>query len=462
VSNLSMKLFSLLFFLCSLVVCHGAIAAESRRPNVVFLLADDLGWGDMSCHGNSFIQTPNLDGLAQAGTDFHQFNTTSPVCSPSRAGFMTGKFPARFGIRSALGSLEENAGLPQVDWLDPKAVMLPRLLKEVGYITGHIGKWHLQSVQAGDAPAIAAYGVDEAALFAGSAYPGSPRTVGHDEIWDAAVDFLERNSAQPFYLNVWMHETHLAHFPSTESLTAYAQLDERQRIYAAVATDADRGVGQVLAALKRLGLEENTLVIFSSDNGPENTHESKKKKGEGYANYYSLGETAGRKGRKRSLHEGGINTPFIVRWPGRVPASRVDQVTSLSATDLLPTVCAAVGVPLPEGFEGDGENMLTAWQGGNVVRTKPIFWDWAGNDRPPHNWPRWAVRNGDWKLVTDNDQRAELYHIAEDRYEAHDLAEKHPEIVAQLRTLIEQWKATLPKEPSPAFVSQVGRKKNKR
>ena len=269
------------------------------------------------------------------------------------------------------------------------------------------------------------------------------------------MDFLERHRARPFYLNVWMHETHLAHFPAKESLAAHAQLDERQRIYAAVAADADRGVGRVLAALKKLGLEENTLVIFSSDNGPENTHESKKEKGAGYGNYYSLGDTAGRKGRKRSLHEGGVNTPFLVRWPGRIPAGRVDRTTSLSATDLLPTVCAAAGVPLPAGFAGDGENMLGAWEGGKVARTKPIYWDWTGGDRAPHTWPRWAVRDGEWKLITDDGRRTELYRVAEDRAEEHNLAAQHPDIVARLAAQLTAWKATLPKEPPAAFTSKL-------
>ncbi len=435
-----------------------AFAQEpAAKPNVIFLLADDLGWGDLSSHGSTFCRTPNLDRLASEGVDFHQFTTTSPVCSPSRAGFMTGKFPARFGIRSAIGGVRKNADIPQVDWLDPHAVTLPRLLKGAGYVTGHVGKWHLQSGQADDAPLPAAYGVDEYALFPGTAHPQAAKTIKDHEIWGAAVDFVRRNRAQPFYLNVWMHETHLAHFPSPESLKDHAALDERQRIYAAVASDADRGVGQVLAALKELGLEQNTLVVFSSDNGPENTHATMKEMRGGYGGFYSVGETGGHKGRKRSLHEGGVNTPFIVRWPGRIPAGRVDKPTALSATDLLPTVCAAAGVKLPADFTGDGENMLAAWRGETVARTKPIFWDWNGTNKPPTNWPRWAVRDGEWKLLIDDDQRAELYRIAEDRSEAHNLAAQHPEIVARLRGQLDAWRATLPKTPPAEFTSKKRR-----
>ncbi len=436
-----------------------SLHAATRPPNVIFLLADDLGWGDLSCHGSTFIKTPGLDRLAREGVDFQQFNTTSPVCSPSRAGFMTGRFPARFGIRSAIGGVRKNADIPQVDWLDPQAVMLPRLLKGAGYVTGHLGKWHLQSGQADDAPMPAAYGIDEPMLFNGTSHPGVQKTITYEQIWDTAVDFIQRHRAQPFYLNVWMHETHLAHHPSVASLQEYAALDERQRIYAAVASEADRGVAKVMAALDEFGLARDTIVVFSSDNGPENTHPTMKEMRGGYGGYYSVGETGGRKGPKRSLHEGGVSTPFLVRWPGQIPAGRVDKTTALSATDLLPTVCAAVGVQPPSNFEADGENMLAAWKGTPQARTKPIFWDWNGTTRPPTTWPRWAVREGDWKLLADDAQRAELYHISEDRAEAHDVAAHHPETVAKLRALLTEWKATLPKEPPAEFISKRRRGK---
>ncbi len=435
-------------FICSAVLFAAAFAqgAESRaQPNVLFLLADDLGWGDLSSHGSTFIKTPNLDALAKQGTDFHQFNVASPVCSPSRVGFMTGQFPARFGVRTAISSIANNVMLNQVDWLDAKAVTLPRLLQGAGYATGHFGKWHLQSGQADDAPLPAAYSVEECALFPGTAHPHAPQLLSNHDIWDAAVDFLRRHREQPFYLNVWMHETHVAHRPSPESLQENAQLDERQRIYAAVATDADRGVGKILAALKELGLEENTLVIFSSDNGPENTNPTKQMR-DGYGAYYSVGETGGKKGRKRSLHEGGISTPFLVRWPGHVPAGRVDETTAIGAVDLLPTVCEAAGVKLPANYAGDGESMLAAFAGQEMRRIKPLFCDWTRTNRPPTNWPRWSIHDGEWKLLTDDGRRAELYRLADDRAETADLASAHPEIVQQLTAKLEAWKATLPKE----------------
>ena len=419
--------------------------AAEPRPNVLFILADDLGWGDLGCHGSTLVKTPNLDRLAQEGTDFQQFNTTSPVCSASRVGFMTGRFPARFGVRGAIGAVLKNIEQNQVDWLDPHVPTLPGLLRDAGYVTGHCGKWHLQSGQATDAPLPSAYGIDEPALFAGTSHPNAGQSIEHAGIWDAAISFLHRHRDQPFYFNVWCHEAHLAHYPSEDSLQLFAHLDEPRRIYPAVVADLDRGVGRLLAALNELGLAENTLVVFSGDNGPENVNRTQEMRG-GYGGYFNAGNTGGLKGRKRSLHEGGVRTPFLVRWPGRVPAGVINTTTSLSATDLLPTVSAATGIVLKDDFGMDGENMLAAFLGEPQVRTKPIFWDWTGSMNPAACWPRWAIRSGDWKLLTDNGTRAELYRVADDRAEQTNLAAEHPDVVARLSAELDAWKASLPDE----------------
>jgi arylsulfatase A-like enzyme len=437
--------------LSAFAIQHASFATAAAPPNVVFILADDLGWGDLSCHGHSFIKTPNIDRLAREGTDFHHFNTASPVCSTSRVGFMTGQFPARFGVRTSISAISQNIKDRNVDWLDPRAPMLPRLLQGAGYVTGHYGKWHLTTAQAREAPLPAAYGVDEFA-FHGRAHPTIERVIDYHDDCDEAVKFVRRHRAQPFFLNVWIHQSHLEHKPTPAALAANQQLDERQRIYAGVATDADLGVGKVLAALQELGLEQNTIVVFSSDNGPENTSQVQEMRG-GFGGLYSIGETGGKKGRKRSLHEGGVCTPFIVRWPGHVPAGRVDKVTNLSATDLLPTVCAAIGASLPAGYQPDGENMLAAWKGTEVKRTKPIFWDWTGTTRPAECWPRWAVRDGDWKLLTDNARRRELYHLSADPGEKTDVANANPDVVQKLSALLDAWKAELPPEPPPEFIA---------
>jgi N-acetylgalactosamine-6-sulfatase len=451
--------------LLGFVLCTRAIAADgAQHPNVVFILADDWGWGDLGCHGNKLVDTPNLDRLAREGTEFYQFNVGSPVCSPSRTAFMTGNFPARFSIHEAIGALAKNREVQQVDWLDPRAVTLPRLLQQAGYVTGHFGKWHLCSGQAGEAPMPAAYGVGEHGLFAGTAPPAAKTIESHHHVFDAATAFIRAHKDGPFYLNLWIHETHLAHMPTEESFKRYAKLGEQQRVYSAVVADGDNGIGKVLGALKELGLEQNTLVIFSSDNGPENTGRDKESRGElrgGYGGYYSVGSTGGSRGRKRSLYEGGVRLPFIVRWPGHVPAGNVNKTTSVASVDLLPTMCAAVGVRLPDGYKPDGENMLPALLGGENQRTKPIFWDWRGKDTPADCWPRWAVRDGDWKLVTDNGRRAELYHSPDDWAEARNVAKENPEIVTKLSAELAAWKASLPKEPAKEFISKGGRGKGR-
>jgi arylsulfatase A-like enzyme len=430
-------------------------AAEPTRPNIVFIFADDWGWGDLSCHGHAFLKTPNLDRLATEGTDFHQFHVLSPFCSPSRVAAMTGRYPARFGVNDVFGSKGSPPEMP--DWLDSKAPMTSRVLKEAGYRTAHFGKWHMGDMPGN--PTMADYGFDETAVYHG---PG-PRITGH-EIGTRAAAFIEANKKQPFYLNVWLHESHTAHEPTPESLAKWSHLpDEQSRVYAAVITDGDNAVGKVLAALDRAGIAQNTLVVFSSDNGPERTGTAAdKKKGKGYGTYYSVGDTGGLRGRKRSLFEGGVCVPFLVRWPEHTPAGQKNQTTVLSAADLLPTFCAAAGVALPANAESDGENLLPAFKGAEATRTRPIFWVFKGYDAEPDWWPRLAVREGNWKLLlTHGAKRVELHDLSADRAEKVNHAEAHPEVVARLSRLAEEWYATLPTKVDPACVSPSRGEKGK-
>jgi len=432
------------------------LAAADNQPNIVFIFADDWGWGDLGCHGSKWVKTPNLDRLAREGTDFRQFNVLNPVCSPSRTAAMTGQFPARWSIHQHFADMTVNRLQEMPDWLDPKAPMLPRLLQQAGYRTGHFGKWHLTNRGVVGAPEPTAYGFDESAVFNG---PG--KVAGLHDTAANAVNFIRAHKDRPFYLNVWLHETHTPHVPTGESMKQHAGLDEQKQVYAAVVSDGDNTVGQVLAALKGADVEQNTLVIFSTDNGPENTGSDRNKQHranaeQGLGTYYSVGETGGLRGRKRSLFEGGVRVPFIVRWPGRTPAGVVNKTSVITAVDLLPTLCAAAGVALPKDYQPDGENLLAALEGKNVKRTKPIFWEWRGNANPPHWWPRLAVRDGDWKLYLDPAKdRAELYHQILDRPEERNVADQHPDVVARLKKLILEWKATLPERPSPECISKA-------
>ena len=219
----------------------------------------------------------------------------------------------------------------------------------------------------------------------------------------------------------------------------------------------------IIDALKAEGLENSTLVMFSSDNGPESTGSKPKKssvardaKVTGYDTYYSIGDTGGLRGRKRSLFEGGVRVPFLVRWPGHTPAGAKNNTTAFTAVDLLPTLCAAAGVSLPADYKGDGENLLAAFDGKGISRTRPIFWEWLGNKAEPDWWPRLAVRDGGWKLaMTEDAQRVELHQLLDDRAEAKDIAKEHPDIVARLTRLALDWKATLPEKPNPACLTTV-------
>ncbi|MFN0080500.1 MAG: sulfatase-like hydrolase/transferase [Prosthecobacter sp.] len=426
-----------------------ALQAQSK-PNIVFIYADDWGWGDLSCHGHSFLKTPNLDRLAAEGTDFQQFNVLNPVCSPSRTAALTGRYPARFGINNVFGGgLDGTPEMP--DWLDGKAPTTPRYLKAAGYRTAHFGKWHLGS----DGPQMADYGIDESAVYNG---PGPKVSPSGPEIVDHAVKFIEAHKGSPFYMNVWLHESHLAHSPSAESMEKWKHLDEQKQVYAAVITDGDNKVGMILDALEKAGIAQNTLVAFSSDNGPESTGEANKKDkgGEGkYGSYYSVGETGGLRGRKRSLYEGGVRVPFIVRWPGHTKTGFKNDTTVFTAVDLLPTFCAAAGVTLPDDAKGDGENLIGAFNGETTPRTRPIFWLHKGKAAEPDWWPRLAVRDGNLKLLmTYGAERVELHDLSSDRAEAMDVSKDHPEVVAKLSKLLLDWYATLPTEADPTCLSK--------
>jgi N-acetylgalactosamine-6-sulfatase len=440
----------ILLFIVSLVFAHLAFAAD-RPPNIVFIFADDWGWGDLSCHGSKSYHTPNIDRLAAQGIDFQQFNVCNPVCSPSRTAAMTGHFPARYGVYQHFAEHELNRRRGMPDWLDPKAPMVSRMLQQAGYRTGHFGKWHLTSETIPDAPHPHVYGFDESAVYNGPA----PHTTS-EQLADEAVKFIRKNKDSPFFVNVWLHETHVPHYPSKAALDAQQGLDEQHRVYAAVVADGDRKVGQVLDVLHELALDDRTLVIFSSDNGPEWTGPEKMKTiRDGLGTYYSVGDTAGRRGRKRSLFEGGVNVPFIVRWPGHAPAGTKDTSTVLAAVDLLPTFCAVAGVPLPSEYRPDGENMLPAFEGHPVVRSKPLFWEWRGPSPEPDWWPRLAVREGDWKLVIGpTTERLELHNLAKDPHEKKNQADKEPELVARLSKMAIEWRDSLPKGPPADCISK--------
>jgi N-acetylgalactosamine-6-sulfatase len=406
--------------------------------------------------------------MAREGTDFWSFTVVNPVCSPSRTGIVTGQFPSRWGVHQHFASHSQNVERSMPDWLDPEAPLLPRMLKSAGYRTGHFGKWHLSGGAIRDAPLPKAYGYDEAAVWTG---PGRHVFQGtdyrfdnadgaaHDQVaasWisvaatDHAVQFINAARGQPFYVNLWLHETHHLVSATEADKRPYPDTPEPQRTYYAAVTRADRQVGRILNRLDELGLSENTLVIFSSDNGPENTHPEP-----GQKFYYSVGSTGGLRGRKRSLLMGGVNVPFLVRWPGVVPAGRVDTETALAAVDVLPTLLAAAGIDSPTEYEPDGENMFPALMGQPHRRSKPVFWWWPGK-HSGEDWPAFAMRDGDFMLILDETrERVELYDVVNDRAQSQNLASKYPKRAAQMRISIAQWFQALPKSVDTRLQSRA-------
>lgn len=423
---------------------------QAQQPNIIFIFADDWGYGDLGIHGSTFCETPRLDQMAKEGTDFQNFTVNHPVCSPSRTAVMTGQFPARHSVHQHFASTKhhQRAGMP--DWLDPQAPMLPRMLQQAGYATAHFGKWHLSNDHIADAPMPDVYGYNEYGAFnlPNLALEQMPTT----ESFPRAANFIRRHQDQPFFINLWIHETHTPHYPLQQYLDQFETLNEQQQVYAATVAEGDAGVGLILDTLKELGLDENTLVIFSSDNGPEWTGTKKQSDdtstGPGLGTYYSVGETAGLKGKKRSLYAGGIRVPFIARWPSVIPKGRVDRDSVLTAVDLLPTFMELARKELPADYTPDGVSIVNALRGGDFERTKPIFWEWAPAQAHPIVWPHQGIREGKWKLLF-NEQlgKAELYDIEADWAEQTDLANEFPEVVERLVRRIDGWKATLPKGP---------------
>lgn len=435
------------------------------RPNIVFIFADDWGWGDLSCHGHPWIKTPNIDRLAREGTDFQRFTVASGVCSPSRTAVMTGHFPARYNIDGHFAWVPSNAKRNMPDWLSPKVPLLPRILKSTGYATAHFGKWHLSNNMIPDSPLPGEYGYDEYGAFncAGEQMPV------HEDA-QRAIAFMEKCVAnqKPFFINLWMHEPHTPFHTVPKYEWRFRDMkDEAERIYASVLSHADDRIGQVLAAIDRLKIRGNTLVIFSSDNGPARSPRPLKPElmydtatGAGWGIGASKGTTAGRKGYKASLFEGGINVPFIARWPGKIPAGRIDTQSLISAVDLLPTFCELTGAGLPAGYRPDGISLVATLMGRSAPsRTMPLFWriqaTWPPRQEAPDHWAGHVVVDSHWKLLTSTDStRVELYDLQKDPLEKKDLSQANPEVVRTLRQKLDAWHATLPAHPSDGVFSE--------
>ena len=441
----------------------GAFAADepTTKPNILFIFADDWGWGDLSCHGHPYIKTPHIDRLAKEGTDFTNFTVASGVCSPSRAAVLTGRFPGRFGIDGHFAGVRSNKNRGMPDWLDPEVPTLPRILQEVGYMTGHFGKWHLTGSEVSDAPRPELYGYDRVGAYN---CPGELMPVHEDA--KNAISLIEEShgKGKPFFINLWVHEPHTPFHTVKKYEDRFPDLPKADNIYASVLSHADDRIGQVLDALDRLELTDNTLVIFSSDNGPAGGGKAGKlvvkndpATGDGYFGA-SVGTTGGRKGRKRSNFQGGIGSPFLARWPGKIEAGGEDDVSWISAVDLLPTFCEVAGAKLPADFQGDGESQLAVLTGQpSPLRDKPLYWmKNTARGRGAGAIGDYAILEGKWKLHSDKkSEKFELYDVTEDPLEKVDLSSGHPKVVEQMAEKLEAWKQSLPRQVDLRLLSKL-------
>lgn len=431
-----------------------AVSAASRPPNFIVIVADDLGWGDLACYGNPWVKTPSLDRLAAEGTLYTNGYACSPVCSSSRSGMLTGRFPSRDRMYSWLGNREARTpdinskrGMP--DWLDPAIPTVARTLSASGYATGLYGKWHLGD---GAAPEPSAYGFSEYRLSAGNGprWKDNPlRPVSSERIAESSIEFIRKHAANPFMLNVWFMDPHTPLEPAEALLAEYPNLQGLLRTYCAAITGMDRQIGTLIAALDELNLANDTLILFTSDNGPVGVPMPD--------DASAGGGTAGPfRGLKGSLYEGGVRVPWIARWPGRARVGKVDNDSIWSGVDLHATLASLAGATLPTGLDGEDRSAALA---GPSARKSPLYWDWRAPQsfRPAiHGSPMIATREGNWKFYINPDgTRPELYDVAIDPGEMDNRLEVEAETGARLKAgAMTYWNA-MPASPYPKHTGQI-------
>ena len=431
-------LFGFVFFLT--FTARGA--ANAARPNIVFILADDLGYGDLGCYGQKQIQTPNLDRLAAEGMRFTQAYAGSPVCAPSRCCLMT-------GLHNGHGRIRDN--LPLGIYLKKSDVTIAEVLKPAGYRTGAVGKWslglhgsegkpndqgfddwfgHLDQDQAHYYYPDHLWDNDRVVLLAGNRGQQKKQYTA-DLFTERALQFIDQSKSGPFFLYLAYTLPHWSDYPKGTPESQIVPSDapyhdcpwpQVERNYAAMVTRLDRDVGRLLARLKERGLEENTLVFFTSDNGPsaEALHQP---------SFFQSGGPL--RGVKRDLYEGGIRVPMIARWPGKVPAGKVsDQVWAF--WDVLPTLAELAGAEPPRGL--DGISLAPMLLGQPQTRQHEyLYWDY-GHTRGKY---LQAVRIGDWKGVRNGvGSPLELYNLKIDLGETRDVAPAHPEVVERIQQVM--------------------------
>jgi len=423
--------------LSTLSVCASkALGNESHntnQPNILILMADDLGYSDLSCFGSQEINTPVLDQLANEGVRFTDFYAAAPNCSPSRAALLTGRFPARVGMYSYI---PQNTPMH----LPASERTLARLLKNNNYATAHIGKWHLYSdLLSGEFPTPKDHGFDYWFATENNAEPShhnpnnfvrNGEKVGEIEgyscqiVADEAIDWLNnhRDNQKPFFLNVWFHEPHRKVAAPPDLLAKHPNRDDAA--YLACIENMDQAIGRILNELDEQSLAENTLVMFASDNC-----------------IYHDGSNGGFRGAKSWVWEGGIRTPSIMRWPGQISTGTTCE-TPASLIDVLPTLCQISKTDIPSDRRLDGVSLVPLFQNETIERETPLFWSFYRTD------PACAMRIDQWSLIgylneevppghsireehmkyikRSYPNRFELYNLETDPTQSNDVSEKYP------------------------------------
>ncbi len=432
--------------LATVALSLGQCAAPAQKPNLILLLADDLGYGDLSCYGSRAIETPYIDQMAAQGMRFTNFYAASAVCSPTRVSCLAGCYPQRFGITRDFDDREMH--------LPAGTVTLPRLLKQTGYVTGHIGKWHLGGLnvkhtqnRATSIPGPLQHGFDhylcmyedpdirsplvaqrrlyrEGASFLVSDDQPVPAQNKHwtDVKIAAALEFIEvcHQQHRPFFLNLWFEVPHTPYEPAPEPfINPYKDRARGDDLYyRSMVTHLDWAVWEILQKLSQLGIAKNTFILFTSDNGPS-----------------YQGSPGPYKGGKADLHEGGIRTPMIAYWPGKIAGGKVCHDFA-HTNDILPTFCAAADIQFQNDIPIDGLSLLPLLENrSQIPRRDTVFWQLDFYESDPHipnSSATEAIRQGDWKLLAWQGQPVELFNLHDDPFERRNLLEVWPEVASQL------------------------------
>lgn len=459
----------------ALTLRPSGLFAESpkRRPNIIFFLADDLGWMDTSLYGSTFYETPNIDALAKRGMMFTNAYAANPLCSPTRASILTGLYPARIGITSPSchlaevvldKSLQEKAS-PRSKWLVANSLTrlkqdyytLAEALEDAGYATGHFGKWHLGPEpydplhQGFDVDIPHWHGPGPPAHYLAPWHISDKMTIKQGESGDhiedliaaKAIDFIKANKDRPFFVNYWAFSIHAPHEAKPELEKKYKakakpEDEQRQPVSAGMIETLDANIGRVIKAIDELGLAENTIIIFFSDNGGIHWPSEQCYPGVPVTSNKPL------RGGKATIYEGGTREPCIIIWPGVVEAgSKTEQV--ISSIDFYPTILEMIGVERKQEQHFDGISIVPALKGRRLARDTIFCHFPHGPAVRPGFQPSTYVRKDDWKLIRfyadgpEQSDRYELYNLAEDIGEKNSLAEKHPQKVKELAALIDQF-----------------------